>query len=160
MAQRLQELAENPLPTPTELAKEFGIQWSVRVGSATTGGSPITEYLATTVAKPLTLKFTDVPNYSSVSLRDWGSQKSVSLTFDPRVLCVRNYQMEKELSKPQWVYRKRRHPISNHSITNYHESVQGEQIVQVYLLGTGCLDAFTVIRYASGTKPDFLGEEQ
>lgn len=159
MAQRLKELAENPLPTQSELSSEFGIQWRTLVHPFGATGRVLTDYQAIEVLKPLRLHGPVTPNSSSVALRDWGIEKSLSLTFDVRALCVNNYALEGTFSRSPWVVRRFENLLKDHPATVLHESVQQGQFVHVDTRGTGCLESITITRYALGFKPKFLGEE-
>lgn len=128
MGQRLQELAENPFPSPEALAEEFG----------------------------------DVPNYSSVALRDFGTHESLSLTFDPRALCVRADVLSSSLSEAPWTFRRRNSPFGDHYPANvYHERTVGDRVVRVSMepaSGYNCIGWFSINRFSPDVKPRFPGE--
>ncbi|MBT2321226.1 hypothetical protein J7E62_02485 [Variovorax paradoxus] len=161
MAQRLHELAENPLPTPQELAEEFDIQWRAVPRRVTSADDIHTDYQAVSVGRPLNLLRPLSQNSSSVALRDWGEERSLSLSVDTVALCVSSHTLSTALSKAPWSFNHRPNPAGSHySPADYHETNKNGQIVQVWMQGAGCIETFTIVRYGPGIKPKiFLGKK-
>jgi hypothetical protein len=160
MAQRLQELAENPMPTPESVAREFGVQWRTVTHRANATDHVLTDYQAVEVARPLRLRGPATPNSSSVALRDWGAEQSLSLAFDVAALCVPNFPLEARLSTAPWKPRKHKNPLGGHPAIVFYETVREGQVINVDVRGTGCLESITITRYRPGFQPEFSGEEE